>query len=61
MNFVSIIHSSFDDDTTRRMLRKSWIIEFLTVTIINFLSSEWQTAIEVSAKLKMLIFYVWYK
>jgi CTD small phosphatase-like protein 2 len=55
---LSTIHSIFSVDDLRRALRKSSILEFLAITMINFLSSESRTNKELHSNLKVLIFYV---
>lgn len=57
-NTLSIIHSIFSEDELRRSLRKSSILEFLSITMINFLSSESKENTELQGNLKVLIFYV---
>jgi len=57
-NTLSIIHSIFTEDDLRRSLRKSSIIEFLAITMINFLSSESKNNQDLQGNLKVLIFYV---
>ena len=52
------IHSIFADDLLRRSLRQASILEFLAITVINFLSSEWKNDNDLHGNLKVLIFYV---
>ena len=55
---LSNIHSVFVEDLMRRSLRRAAILEFLAITMINFLSSEWKHNKDLHGNLKVLIFYV---
>lgn len=57
-NTLSVIHSIFSEDDLRRALRRSSILEFLSITMINFLSSESKNSAELHGNLKVLTFYV---
>ena len=58
IDFFEGIHFWIAEDTIRKQLRHSCIIQIITITIANFISAEWSKINDAWGNLKILAFYV---